>query len=97
VPHSHPGLRDAGHVLVESTGILASGAAVVVVLVGLRLLRVALQVSVNLALGFAMLELAGWGVHAARRAHLDLPWVIVYALLSAALGAAIVVLKLLLH
>jgi hypothetical protein len=94
---SRPTWRALVESLAEEWGIVAGGLGLVVVLVVVDLAGGGPQLAVNLALLCAVVELVGWGVLAARRAHLRAGWVVVYALVSAALGILVGLLKLALH
>lgn len=94
---SRPTWRGVGESLTEEWGIVGGGLGLVVVLVVVDLAGGGGQLAVNLALLCAVAELVLWGVLAARRAHLRPGWVVVYALVSAALGVLLGLLKISLH
>lgn len=88
-------------VLVESVtqelGIIVGGALLVAVLVLVDVAGASTAVAVDAAQLCSIAQLVTWGVFAARRAHLRLGWMVLYALVSAALGVLIAVLKVALH
>jgi hypothetical protein len=83
--------------LAEEWGIVAGGLGLVIVLVITDLAGVPTAVAINIALAGAVVELIGWGILAARHAHLSAPWTALYATISAIFGAALVLLKFTLH
>ncbi|HEX5404546.1 MAG TPA: hypothetical protein VFX16_19840 [Pseudonocardiaceae bacterium] len=89
------------HVVVESLtqelGIIIGGALLVVVLVVVDLAGAGLAVAVDAAQLCSIAQLIAWGVFAGRRAHVRLAWVVLYALVSAALGVLVGLLKVALH
>jgi hypothetical protein len=94
---SRPSLREILDALGEEWGIVAGGLGLVVVLVIIDLAGGDQPLAVNVALVCSVLELVVWGALAARRAHLGPGWVVLYTIVSAAFGAAICALKVILH
>jgi len=94
---SRPSMREILDALGEEWGIVASGVGLVLVLVIVGLGGGGQPLAVNVALVCSVLELVAWGALAARRARLGAFWVVLYTIVSAAFGAAICVLKVVLH
>jgi hypothetical protein len=90
-------LRVVVESLTQELGIILGGALLVVVLVVVDLAGASQSVAVDAAQLCSIAQLVVWGVFAARRAHLRFGWTVVYALVSAALGVLIGLLKVALH
>jgi hypothetical protein len=94
---SRPSWHDVVESLTQELGIIAGGVLLVIVLVVVDLAGAPQSVAVDAAQLCSILQLIGWGVFAARQAHLRGMWFVVYALVSAALGVLIALLKIALH
>jgi hypothetical protein len=90
-------IRIVGEALIQELGVMIGGALLVVVLVVVSLAGAGRSVAVDAAQLCSIAQLVVWGVFAARRAHLRPVWVVLYALVSAALGVLIGLLKVALH
>lgn len=86
-----------GESLTQELGIIAGGALLVVVLVLVDVAGATVPLAVDAAQLCSIAQLVAWGVFAARRAHLRVGWMVVYTLVSAALGVLIGLLKIALH
>ncbi len=94
---SRPSVREILDALGEEWGIVAGGLGLVLVLVIIDLAGGGQGLAVDVALVCSVLELVVWGALAARRAHLGPGWVVLYTIVSAAFGAVICALKVVLH
>lgn len=83
--------------LTQELGIILGGVLLVAVLIVVDLAGASEAVAVDAAQLCSIAQLVVWGVFAARRAHLRSGWTVVYALVSAALGVLIGLLKIALH
>jgi hypothetical protein len=81
----------------QELGIIAGGSLLVAVLVVVDVAGASQAVAVDAAQLCSIVQLVAWGVFAARRAHLRFGWMVLYALVSAALGVLIALLKIALH
>jgi hypothetical protein len=93
----HPTWHGVGESLTDEWGIVAGGLGLVIVMVVVDLAGGDEQLAVNVALLCSVVELVVWGVLAARRAELRFGWVVLYAMVSAALGVMLGLLKVALH
>jgi hypothetical protein len=90
-------MRIVVEALTQELGVIIGGALLVVVLVVVDLAGAGRSAAVDAAQLCSIAQLVAWGVFAARRAHLRPMWVVLYALVSAALGVLIGLLKVALH
>jgi hypothetical protein len=90
-------MRIVGEALIQELGVMIGGALLVVVLVVVSLAGAGRSAAVDAAQLCSIAQLVAWGVFAARRAHLRPVSVVLYALVSAALGVLIGLLKVALH
>jgi hypothetical protein len=81
----------------QELGIIVGGALLVAVLVVVEVAGASVPVAVDAAQLCSIGQLVAWGVFAARRAHLRVGWMVLYALVSAGLGVLIALLKIALH
>jgi hypothetical protein len=90
-------LRAVVESITQELGIIAGGALLVFVLVVVDVAGASQPIAVDAAQLCSIGQLVTWGVLAARRGHLRMGWLILYALVSAALGVLIALLKIALH
>jgi membrane protein YqaA with SNARE-associated domain len=90
-------MRIVVEALTQELGVIIGGALLVVVLVVVDLAGAGRSAAVDAAQLCSIAQLVAWGVFAARRAHLRPVSVVLYALVSAALGVLIGLLKVALH
>ena len=90
-------MRIVVEALTQELGVIIGGALLVVVLVVVSLAGAGRSAAVDAAQLCSIAQLVAWGVFAARRAHLRPVSVVLYALVSAALGVLIGLLKVALH
>jgi hypothetical protein len=90
-------IRIVVEALTQELGVIIGGALLVVVLVVVDLAGAGRSAAVDAAQLCSIAQLVAWGVFAARRAHLRPVGVVLYALVSAALGVLIGLLKVALH
>jgi hypothetical protein len=93
----HPTRHELLVAMADEWGHVAGGLGPAAALLLAWLFRASTELAVDIALGVAVAELAGWGVLAARKADLHGAWMLLYAFLAAVLGGLIVVLKVLFH
>src|SRR3954453_6960447 len=93
-PHA---LRDLGRALAEEWSIVGGSLAFVAVLLLADLLGAGVNLAVDIALWFAVVELLIWGLVAAYSAQIRGWSMILYGMGTAALGVIITSLKILLH
>ena len=94
---TRPGWHDVVESLTQELGIIVGGLLLVVVLLLVDVGGASPAVAVDAAQLCSIAQLVVWGVFAARQAHLRGVWFAVYALVSAALGVSIGLLKIALH
>jgi hypothetical protein len=91
------GFRDVRRILANQGAIVIGGLVVLIVLVVVWLADHDVATAVNVALWFVIAELAAWGTLAAKRAGLSVVGRMIYGLVSALFGIAMVLLKTALH
>jgi hypothetical protein len=96
-PAQRLSFRDVGRILTHQGNVVTGGLVILAVLVAVRLSGENVVTAVNVALWFAIAELAAWGTLAAKRAGLSVVGLVIYGLVSALFGIAMVLLKSGLH